>query len=113
MDWEYPGRRVNREMAFRLAMLAYRNACVSGEWGSEEAVWAVDHLVNEFKSISSEESEKEIVLFLQGNRYSRVEFVRKFVELENLWNEYVKYKMEKAKERNMWKVENLRNEHMK
>lgn len=89
MDWEYPGRRLNRAMAFRLSMLALRTASVNNDWGSEEAVWAVDHLVTEIRSKSPEEPVKEVVEFLQKRKYKRIEFVDSLRELNRLWDEYL------------------------
>lgn len=92
MDWEHPGRLVNREMAFRLAMVAFRNASVSREWGSEEAVWAVEHLSTEMMRMMEGEAQRDILMFLQRVRYNRVEYVKDLEELKRLCRMYMDYK---------------------
>lgn len=89
MDREYPGRRLSRAMAFRLAMLAWRVGSVNGEMESEEVKWAIEHLANEIKGMSNDEVMEEVLVFLRGYKWKRVSFVNGLGELSWLWNEYL------------------------
>ena len=103
-DWVYGGRVVERGMAFRLAMVSWRVASQTMDWGSEEAVWAVEHLSNEI-SKHVECSKKEIVKWLQEYKWKRVAFVDSMNEYDWLVDTFSDYYERKHMKEDMYKKE--------
>lgn len=92
MDSEYPGRHLNREMAFRLAMMAWKLGTCTGNMGGKEVDWAIRHLANELRMIGRDEPLAEVVNFLERYRgkwnENKSYAIRDLSEREKLWDDY-------------------------
>lgn len=65
-DWVRPGRLIDREEAFRFAVVLWCVAVNTGDYKTTEGEWAIEHLWNEMK------------VDLHGNRWEWEEWMKEY-----------------------------------